>query len=279
MNPNSSIAADVLTDVWIRLGELVTRTLAALAIAAVVLLLAAAFRPLVRRILDRGGRPSRTRVFTALYQLGAVVAAILLALTLAFPSVRVVDVLASLGIISVAVGFAFKDVLENLLAGVLILLRDPFRSGDQIRVGEHQGRVEGITVRETLLKTFDGALVLVPNSQVYTSAVQVDTHYSTARVGIRLSFPAGTHVAQLTRVATPVLAAANTGESPPEVVVLGAERGAIEVEFRLWSGSTRAERTAALSQTTTRLITAFRDAGIELDQPHSVLVVDPDSPE
>jgi small conductance mechanosensitive channel len=275
----ADVMQDVVADVWLRFGELAVRTAVAIGIATIVLLLAAAFRPLIRRLLNRAERPSRTRVFTALYQLGAALIAVLLALTLAFPSVRVVDVLGSLGIISVAVGFAFKDVLENLLAGVLILLRDPFRSGDQIRVGEHQGRVEGITVRETLLKTFDGDLVLIPNARVYTSAVQVDTHYPTARIALRLKFPAHTDVAELSRVATPVLHDASTGENPPEIVVVGAHSGALEVEFRLWSGSTRAERTTTLSTAAAGLLAALEKAGIPLDEPRSILTIDMDPPE
>ena len=67
-----------------------------------------------------------------------------------------VDLLAGLGFFSVAIGFAFQDILENLLAGILLLFRQPFVAGDQICVKEHEGTVERITIRETVLVTFDG---------------------------------------------------------------------------------------------------------------------------
>lgn len=196
---------EIARDVLARGGELVVRVLVAVVVAAVVIAVGRAARPLVRRALRRRNRPSHTRVFTALFQVVVVVVAVLLAATLAFPSVRVVDVLASLGIVSVAVGFAFKDVLENLLAGVLLLLRDPFRSGDQIQVGDHEGTVEGVTVRETLLRTFDGELVLIPNAQVYTSPLKVSTHYPFVRVSFRLNLDPASDVVVVTAAALPVL--------------------------------------------------------------------------
>ncbi len=81
---------------------------------------------------------------------------VLLALAVTFPSVKPVDLLAGLGFFSVAIGFAFKDILENLLAGILLLFRQPFVGGDQIRVGDDEGTVDRITIRETVLTTFSG---------------------------------------------------------------------------------------------------------------------------
>ncbi len=102
--------------------------------------------PLVRWILDRRSRPSYTRVFSGLFRVAMAVVGVLVALTTAFPSVRVADVLAIFGILSVAAGFAFKKTFENLLAGALLLTRGPFKSGDQITVAGASGTVEGITV-------------------------------------------------------------------------------------------------------------------------------------
>ena len=271
------IAADVLA----RAGEFGTRFAVAVVVALTVVLLGRLVRPLVRRALEAGGRPSRTRVFVALFQVVVVIAAVLLAATLAFPSVRVGDVLASLGIVSVAAGFAFKDILENLLAGVLILLRDPFKSGDQIRVGDHEGTVEGITIRETLLRTYDGQRVLLPNAQVYTSALEVLTHYPVTRSSFRLNVAADSDVEQVRTVlltgvgdALDGTAMAPDGLRPPEVVVVGMDRGAVEVEVRLWSGPLRAQRTAALDAAIPAALTALRGHDIALDQPTTLLVQD-----
>ncbi|WHP61425.1 mechanosensitive ion channel [Arthrobacter sp. KFRI-F3372] len=188
-------------------------------------------RPFVQRRLQKQERPSRTRVFTALYSLSVAVFVVLVPITLVFPSVRVVDVLASLGVVSVAVGFAFKDVLENLLAGFLLLLRDPFKSGDQIKVAGYEGTVEGITVRETLLRTTDGERVLIPNAHVYTGALVVQTHYPTVRLTFRLLVDPHANPDLIRTTVTQALTPLNAeGAPPPDVVLRGAREGALEIE-------------------------------------------------
>lgn len=263
----------VLQDVVARGGELAVRFAAAAVVVLVVVAVGLALRPLVRRALARGGRPSRTRVFTALWTTVVVVVALLLSATLAFPSVRVADVLASLGIVSVAVGFAFKDVLENLLAGVLLLLRDPFRAGDQIQVAGYEGTVEGVTVRETLLRTYDGQLVLIPNAQVYINPLEVRTHRPHTRNAFRLRLDPGCDPVAATETMLAALRPLQPDGAPaPQVVVLGAESGALEVEARLWTPAVRAERTEGVSRAVVAVLGALGAAGIRLDEPRTVLV-------
>ena len=76
--------------------------------------------------------------------------------TIVFPSVKPGDLLRTLGIGSVAIGFAFKDILQNWLSGLLILYRQPLRRGDQIKSGEFEGVVDAAEARATLIRTCDG---------------------------------------------------------------------------------------------------------------------------
>lgn len=257
-----------------RLGELGTRLLLALAVLAAFLLLGRLLRPLVRARLRRRGRPSQTRVFTALFSFVVAVLGFLIAMTAAFPSVEVADVLASLGIVSVAVGFAFKDVLENLLAGVLLLLRDPFQSGDQIAVGGFEGVVEGVTVRETLLRTFDGRRVLIPNATVYTNPLEVQTHFPLARSAFTVAVAPGGDLDRARSVAGAALGsvAGIAAEPPPEAVVLRWTSDAVELECRFWSGSHSRDRTAATDGAVQAVHDAYLAEGISL--PTDRLTVD-----
>ena len=100
---------------------------------------------------------------------------ILLALTVVIPSLKPGDLVAGLGVSSVAIGFAFKDILQNWLAGLLILLRQPFEIGDQIVVNGFEGTVERIETRATIINQYNNERVIVPNSDVYTNAVRVKT--------------------------------------------------------------------------------------------------------
>lgn len=99
----------------------------------------------------------------------------LLALTIVIPSLNPGDLLAGLGIGSVAIGFAFKDILQNWLAGLLILIQRPFDVGDQIIVDGFEGTVEWIETRATIIILFDGRRVIIPNASVYSSSVTVNT--------------------------------------------------------------------------------------------------------
>lgn len=83
----------------------------------------------------------------------------------------VTSFIAGLGIVGFALGFAFQDIAKNFIAGVLLLLQQPFRISEVIRVGDFTGTVTDISVRATTIKTFDGLEVVIPNANVYTATI------------------------------------------------------------------------------------------------------------
>lgn len=266
-------AADLLDDLGQRGGEVGARLLAFVVLVMLCVVIGRLLRPFVRWRLSRRGRPSYTRVFGALYSACVAVGAVLLAATLAFPSVHMVDVLGGLGIISVAVGFAFKEVLENLLAGVLLLLRDPFKSGDEISVGSFDGVVEGITVRETLLRTHAGQRVLLPNAYVYTSPLEVLTHYPDSRFTFTVTVDLD---APLERVSA--LAAAALSEVPdvrafpaPEALVTAIGVGEVTLECRAWTTGTRRGTAFARDRAIKAVLRALVNAGVPLASGDTLL--------
>jgi small-conductance mechanosensitive channel len=109
---------------------------------------------------------------------------ILLAGVIAFPGFDLRDIISTLGLGSVAIGFAFQDIFKNFLAGILLLIEEPFRIGDEVIIESYQGRVEHIDIRTTQIRTYDGQLVLLPNSTVFTNAVQVKTAYVSRRTDL-----------------------------------------------------------------------------------------------
>lgn len=155
------------------------------AIAAVLLvffyIIARIVAWVVRRIAIRRDRGNLGDLLGGLAKMGILGLGFLVATTVIFPSVKPADAIGALGLGSVAIGFAFKDILQNWLAGLLILIRRPYTIGDWIEVGGELGVVERIETRATLLKTFDGKLVLIPNSDLYTGKVTVWTHYPSRR--------------------------------------------------------------------------------------------------
>lgn len=105
----------------------------------------------------------------------------LFAVMIAIPSFAPGELLSLLGIGSVAIGFAFRDVLQNFLAGILILLTEPFKIGDQINTGNYEGTVEDIQIRATFVRTYDNRRVVIPNGDLFTGSVTVNTAYDKRR--------------------------------------------------------------------------------------------------
>lgn len=107
---------------------------------------------------------------------------ILIAAVIVFPNFTPASLIQLLGISSVAIGFAFRDILQNYLAGILLLVTEPFRIGDQIVFGSYEGTVEDIQTRATMMRTYDGRRVVVPNGELFTTAVMVNTAYPHRRI-------------------------------------------------------------------------------------------------
>jgi small-conductance mechanosensitive channel len=226
-------------------------------------------------VLDRKRRPSYTRVFTGLFRVATVLIGVLASLTLAFPSVRVADVLAIFGILSVAAGFAFKDTFENLLAGVLLILRDPFKSGDQVTVAGTTGTVEGVTVRETLVRGHDGRLYFVPNAKVMTGVIDVETDRAAVRQMFELTVNRTCDLDRVRAAIREALAGADgvVAEPPPDAVVSDVVDGDPMLTCRFWSGSTRAASTAARDAAITAVLARLVADGIATPtREHRVVV-------
>ena len=99
-------------------------------------------------------------------------------------------VIGTAGVVGIAIGFAFQDIVENYLAGVLMSLRQPFRVGDLVEVGEDEGKVMRMTSREVVLMTLDGNHILIPNATVFKSTL----HNYTRNPLRRFAFDAGVDV-------------------------------------------------------------------------------------
>ncbi len=258
-----SKASDLLDS----LAGALPRVLFAVVIVLAGYVLSRALRWVLRRILVGRQTPSFAAVMSKLAGWVLLALSVTVAIVVVFPSVKPVDMLAGLGFFSVAAGFAFQDILENLLSGLLLILRQPFRSGDQITVGEVSGTVEAITIRETRLKTFDGQLVLIPNRDVYKSVITVRTHFPSRR----MSFVVGIAYENDANEARRVIQAALTGNLPriddtpgPEAVVTQLGVSTVDIEARFWCGPGQHDVVLALDAAIRAVKLALDDAGIEM---------------
>ena len=192
---------------------LIPNIIAAVIFLAIFWVIARIARGAIIRVAHHRGRPDLGNLLGSLAHGAVLLLAFLFAAAIVFPSVNPGGIFATLGVGSVAIGFAFKDILQNLLAGLLLLINRPYRRGDQIKIKEFEGTVEHIESRATLIKTYDGRRVIIPNSDVYTSPVVVNTAFPTAVTNIRSASAMATAPRRRRRPSSP-RSPASTASSP-----------------------------------------------------------------
>lgn len=191
---------------------------------------------------------------------------VLAALAITFPSIQPVDLLAGVGFFSVAVGFAFQDILENTLAGILLIFRQPFRSGDQVEVHDQLGTVEVITIRETRITTFDGELVIIPNRDVYKSVIRVQTANALVRSDFVVGVAYENDAAQAREVIEAELANVEgvAAEPPPTALVEQLGVSTVDLRVRIWTDSHQWDRLTVTDRAIRACKVALERAGVEM---------------
>jgi small-conductance mechanosensitive channel len=87
------------------------------------------------------------------------------------PGIKITSFLAGLGILGFTIGFALQDIARNFIAGLLLLLRKPFSADDAVEIAGHDGIVMELNMRDTVIKTWDGVMEIIPNLDVYTNPI------------------------------------------------------------------------------------------------------------
>ena len=230
------------------------------------ILLGQLVRVLVARALRWRGRSAESsQVFGRLLSWVVVALGVGIALTVLFPSVRPVNILGGVGIISIAAGIAFQTVLGNLFAGIIILARDRIQVGDQIALLEQAGTVVEMRLSSTSVRTFDGRLVLVPNGVLHSNLVTVQTGYEHVRSSITIELADDDDLARAQDLAVSTMRALPQvlDEPSPEAFFTAVGTKAVVLELRFWSGARQLETKEATDAVIQAVLGAFADAGIE----------------
>ncbi|MDO4226654.1 mechanosensitive ion channel family protein [Neisseria sp.] len=219
---------------WLRVPYLVVALLAFI----LFWLAARLFKTLSVKLLSRR-LSNRMNLLLVLQRIGSaliIFGGFLVAMMIAIPDFTPAQLISTLGIGSVAIGFAFKDIFQNLLSGILLLLNEPFKIGDRIISGTFEGEVENIEIRATTLRTYDGRRIVIPNSQLFTSPVTVNTRGGMYRQSTVLTMPASLNAdavkAQIIRTLQQ-----QCGDiiSQPEIAVTALADTTGTLELRWWA--------------------------------------------
>lgn len=269
-----SILAEQLNTLLRKTVELAPNIVAAVVLLLITWLIARLLGGAIRKVLVTSqSRPSLVVALAKLARIIVWVIGILLTATVVFPGLTPTRLLAGLGIGSIAVGLAFKDIFENFLAGFLILLRKPMRIGDDIECEDLSGRVEQISIRDTFLRKRSGELVLVPNSYIYKNPVRILTDHPHRRISIIVGVAYGENVDAARDVISKALENIDTRnpEKPVEVFAHEFNSSSIDFMVRWWTGSTPLQEHQSRDQAVAAIKAALDEAGIEIPFPYRTL--------
>ncbi|BBI20932.1 hypothetical protein EKJ_17790 [Qipengyuania flava] len=215
-------------------------------------------------------RASLKTLIDTLVKLGVWLAGLFIAAIVVMPGLTAASLLAGLGIGAVAIGFAFQDIFENFLAGVLIMLREKMRIGDVIECEGITGKVEHITLRETHVRKLSGELTVVPNSILFKNPVEILTDDSQRRHEVVVGVSYDT---QLDRAAEVIRQAVEDVEdvlASKGIDIFAQEFNSSSVDFlvRWWAGSTPRDGWESKDKVVRAVKAALDEAGIEIPFPY-----------
>ena len=250
-----------------------------IAVALVVILLTAGLsklgKTIARRIFARTKlRESLKELFTLLLSILIWVLGLMISAVVVFPGLTPSSILAGLGIGSVAIGFAFKDVFENFLAGIIILFRREMRIGDHVECQDIEGVVEHIAIRESHIRRTDGQLVIVPNSILFKNPVVVRTDQDVRRVTVICGVAYDVDLDDARDVIKEAVHSCDTvrnDDNPIQIFANEFGSSSINFEVTWWTGSKPVEVRASRDQVVASVKRALDGAGIEIPFPYRTL--------
>jgi small-conductance mechanosensitive channel len=261
MQIDISVAYDTLERMGTKFLAMLPRLLVAAIVVIVLYYLGNGLRWIVLRGTHRWrGRENLELAVARLVHAAIIAFSILFAATIAFPSFTPGSLIQLLGVSGIAIGFAFKDIFQNFLAGLLLLITEPFDIGDQIAVDAYEGTVETIHTRATLITTYDHRRIVVPNADLFTKSVTVNTAFAQRRMEYDMTLPAPPDLsATKQQIVERVQAVEGVAHAPvPDVLLVKFDQATVTLRVRWWSSPVR----GMSLEVQDRVLTALRELAL-----------------
>lgn len=183
--------------------------------------------------------------------------------------VAIVPILGALGIAGIALAFAFQDILENFVAGVILQLQRPFTYGDQVKINDHEGTVHSIDSRLVTIITPAGETIKIPAATVIKSDINNYSQEGRRRTSLPVGVAYGADLDEVQRVLeSAVNDAQGVLASPaPEVYFTGFGDSSIDFDVRFWHEPSIASFWSTRHTVALRVEKALADAEITIPFP------------
>jgi small conductance mechanosensitive channel len=248
--------------------DFLPRLIVALIVFIVGLYLAGIFARMVRRGLERRKTdPELTLLASKVTRWAVIVLGTLAALQQV--DFNITAFLTGLGIVGFTIGFALQDVSKNFVAGLLILIQQPFDIGDAIKVTDYAGTVIAIDLRATELHTFDGQVVFIPNAEVFTNPITNYTKASKRRVNLSAGVAYESDLEEVTQTALEAVSSIPglLQDPAPTLHFQGFGGTTIDLTLFYWIDTNQTDPFTAKDLGLKEIKVAFERAGIEMPYP------------
>lgn len=273
-----------LDPTWKRLRELGYGALAKLPLIAVALVIIALAMGL-GSLLARWNGPSflRTRnpflqgLIRRFLQGFVVIVGIILALDLLDATALVGAVAGTAGLAGLAIGFAFKDIVENYLAGTILAMRQPFAKNDQILVDKFEGKVVRLTPRETILMSIQGNHIRIPNAMIFRSTLINFTRNPLRRFDFEYGVGTADDLVAAREVTVKTLTNMEgvLSDPAPETHVIAVGDSSVTLRSMAWVDQREAEFLRVRSEAIRLVKTELEEAGLTLPSPEYLIRMQP----
>ena len=258
----------IFQELIVKFLTLLPKAIVAMVILVIFIYLAGVISKAVRKALDKRGTDHEVKlviikithwsgiilgVFVALQQIGFDVSAFLV----------------SLGVVGFTIGFALQDISKNFVAGMLLLLQQPFDIGDAIETAGFSGTVVDVDLRATEIRTFDGKTVLIPNADVYTSAITNLSREANRRLDLTIGVAYDTDLESAREAALEAIASVAGVLMDPAPQVVYNNFGSSSIDFTLyyWVDTQKNGVPEAQDAAVVAVNSAFAKKGIEIPYP------------
>ena len=268
-------ALATLHDQVIGMGQQFVRALPSIAIAIIILIVTWLIARIAAKIARRATasaniRPSLKALIDTLVKLVIWLSGLMVAAVVVMPGLTPASLLAGLGVGAVAIGFAFQDIFENFLAGVLIMVREKMRIGDMIECEGISGRVEHISLRETHIRKLSGELTIVPNSVLFKNPVEILTDEVKRRHEVVAGVSYDTDLDQAADVIRKAVESVQGVEAERGIDIFAQEFNSSSIDFKVrwWAGSKPRDMWETRDRVVRAIKRALDEAGIEIPFPY-----------
>lgn len=228
----------------------------------------------VRAATKAGAEPTGRLLVGKLAFISVFLFGVLISASVAIPDFEFSTMIASLSLGSVALGFAFKEILENFISGLYIMIARPFRVGDVIEIGGVRGKVTEIGARAATIQDFNREIVLMPCARLFKEDVRVVTAQHIRRLDAIVGIPYEANLESTQSLLTEAILSVNEVVDDPEPLVVATDFGQSSIDLTLYFFANLEENDGRLvkAKVMQAVMRALADAKLSVPYPTRTII-------